>query len=159
MCGNSNKVYLATSGRQISNISKQFWKTGYLDVTKTKKRTVASHITHLKWSLVLPSLPLHFYALYFQPYRNHVKEISGNFKDPTRVFLKIPKWQHRHARYYKQGKLVSYFPNKGAKTCLYGLKILKNIEIAHVFHPRAFIHRINNLHTSYLSAFKTTAKF
>ena len=126
---------------------------------QNKKRTVASHITHLKWSLVLPSLPLYFYSLHLQPYRNHVKEISGNFKDPAKVFLKIPKWQHRHARYYKRGKLVSYFLNEGAKTCSYGMKSLENIEIGHDFHPRAFIHRISNLHTSYLSAFKTTAKF
>ena len=59
--------------------------------------------------------------------RNHVKEISGNLKDLAGVDLevlkKIPKWQHKLAWDYKRGKLVSYFLNNAAKTCLYGLKI------------------------------------
>ena len=48
-------------------------------------------------------------------------------------FLKIPKWQHKFVQNYNQGKLVSYFLNNGAKTCLYGLKISENIEIEQVF--------------------------
>ena len=68
--------------------------------------------------------------------------------------MKIPKWQHKFARYYKRGKLVSYFLNNAAKTCLYGLKISKNIEIGHFFQSRAFFHLSSNLHTSCLSAFK-----
>ena len=68
--------------------------------------------------------------------------------------MKIPKWQHELARYYKRGKLVSYFLNNAAKTCLYGLKISENIEIGHFFQSRAFFHLSSNLHTSCLSAFK-----
>ena len=52
-----------------------------------------------------------------------------------------------------QGNLVSYFLNNAAKTCLYGTKILENIEIRHVFQPRAFFHHISILHTSCLSTF------
>ena len=36
------------------------------------------------------------------------------------------------------GKLVSYFLNNAAKTCLYGLKISENIEIGHFFQSRTF---------------------
>ena len=70
--------------------------------------------------------------------------------------MKIPKWQHELARYYKRGKLVSYFLNNAAKTCLFGLKISENIEIGHVFQPRAFFHRSSNLHTSCLSTYNDT---
>ena len=52
--------------------------------------------------------------------------------------MKIPKWQHELARYYKQGKSVSYFLNNAAKICLYGMKILENIEIGHFFQCRTF---------------------
>ena len=53
LTSNSN-VCLATSGQQIkfNKISKQFWKTRCLDVTKTKK-AAAAHVTHLKLSLIL----------------------------------------------------------------------------------------------------------
>ena len=73
------------------------------------KRTVLPHITpHLMCSLVLlltiplqlvaklkhvllPSLlfftSLHSYALHLQSYRNHVKKVSGNYKDPAREGL------------------------------------------------------------------------
>ena len=34
---------------------------------------------------------LHSYALHLQLYRNHVKEILGNFKDPVRVDLTVLK--------------------------------------------------------------------
>ena len=46
---------------------------------------------------------------------------AGSEKD--HYFLKISKWQHELARYYKRGKFVSYFLNNAAKTYLYGLKI------------------------------------
>ena len=39
----------------------------------------------------LSSLTLHFHALHLQSYRNHVKEISGSFKDPARVDLAVLK--------------------------------------------------------------------
>ena len=68
--------------------------------------------------------------------------------------MKIPKWQHELARYYKRGKLVSYFLNIATKTCLYGLKISENIEIGHFFQSRTFFHLSSKLHTSCLSAFK-----
>ena len=97
-------------------------------------------------------------------YRNHLKEISRSFKDPARVdltvlknivnFLKILKWQHELARYYKRGKLVSYFLHNAAKTCLYWLKISENIEIGHFFQSKTFFHLSSNLHTSCLSVFK-----
>ena len=65
-----------------------------------------------------------------------------------------PKWQHELAWYYKQGKLVSYFLNNAAKTCLYGLKISENIEIGHFFQSGTFFGLSSNLHTSCLSLFK-----
>ena len=68
--------------------------------------------------------------------------------------MKIPKWQHELARYYKRGKLVSYFLNNPAKTCLYGLKIPENIEIGHFFQSITFFHLSSNPHTSCLSVFK-----
>ena len=39
----------------------------------------------------LSSLPLRLYALPFQSYRKHVKEILGNFKDPVTVDLVVLK--------------------------------------------------------------------
>ena len=84
--------------------------------------------------------------------RSSETRFGGSKKD--RWFLKIPKWQHKLARYHKRGRLLSYFLNNAAKTCLYGLKISENIEIGHVFQPGAFLHRSSNLDTSYLSAFK-----
>ena len=61
---------------------------------------------------------------------------GGSEKD--RSFLKILKWQHKLAWYYKRRNLVSYFLNNVAKTCFYGLKISENIEIGNVFQRRAF---------------------
>ena len=108
---------------------------------------------------------LHSYALHLQLYRNHVKEISGNFKDLVRVDLAVLKiivifWRFQNGSInffwnYKQGKLVSNFLINGPKTCLYGLKISENIEIEHVFQFKAFFHITSNLHTSCFSAFKT----
>ena len=57
-----------------------------------------------------------------------------------RWILKISKWQHKLARYYKRGKLVSYFLNNAAKTRLYGLKISEDIEIGYFFQSRVFFH-------------------
>ena len=85
----------------------QFWKTDYLDVTK--RETVEPHINHLlcsynyylqflyNWCQFIASAfhlclsSLHSYALHWQPYRNHVKEISRNFKDAARVNLAVLK--------------------------------------------------------------------
>ena len=78
---------------------------------------------------------------------------GGSEKD--RYFSKTPKWQHKHVRDYKRRKLVSYFLNNAAKTCLYGLKISENIEVEHVFQSKAFFffYLSSNLHGSCLSAF------
>ena len=122
---------------------------------------------------LLPSLlvftSLHSYTLHVQSYRNHVKEISENFKDPVTVglavlkkiviFLKIPKCQDKLVLDYKRGKLVSCFLNNAAKKCLYGPKISENIEIEHVFHSKAFFHLSSYLHASCLSAFKNKYEF
>ena len=83
--------------------------------------------------------------------RSGESRFGGSVKD--RYFLKIPKSQHELARYYKRGKLISYFLNNSAKTCLYGLKISENIKIGHFFQSRTFFHLSSNLHTSCLSAF------
>ena len=85
-------------------------------------------------------LTLHFHALHLQSCRNL-------------LIFEDSKWQHELARYYKRGKLVSYFLNNAAKTRLYGLKISEIIEIGHLFQSRAFFHLSSNLHTRCLSAF------
>ena len=74
---------------------------------------------------------------------------GGSEKDC--YFLKFPKWQHKLVWNYKREKLVSYFLNNATKTCLYRLKILENIEIEHIFLPKAFFHLSSNLHTSCFS--------
>ena len=71
---------------------------------------------------------------------------GGSKKD--RLFLKIPKWKHELARYYKRGKLVSYFLHTAAKTWLYRLKVSENI--GHFFQSRTFFRLSSNLHTSCL---------
>ena len=68
--------------------------------------------------------------------------------EKDRYFLKIPKWQHKHVRDYKRGKLVSYFLYDAAKICLYGLEISENIDIEHVFQSKPFFRLRSNLHTS-----------
>ena len=70
--------------------------------------------------------------------------------------MKIPKWQHKLAQYYKRGKLVSYFVNNAAKTYLYGLKNSENI--GHFFQARTFFRLSSNLYTSCLSTFKIDSK-
>ena len=67
--------------------------------------------------------------------------------------MKIYFWQHELAWYYKRGKLVSYFLNNDAKTCLYGLKISENIEIGNFFQSITSFHLSSNLHTSCLCGF------
>ena len=51
------------------------------------------------------------------------------------------------------GKVGLLFLNNAAKTCLYGLKISKDIEIGLVFQSGAFFHPRSNLRTICLSAF------
>ena len=79
--------------------------------------------------------------------------------EKERYFLKILKWQHKLVWDYKRGKLVSYFLNNAAKICSYGLKILENIKIQHMFPPKVFFHLSGNLHTSCFSAFNLLAHF
>ena len=68
-------------------------------------------------------------------------------------YLKILKWQHKLVRHYKRRKLVSYFLNDAAKTCLYWLKISEAIDIEHAFESKAFSYLSSNIHTSLFSAF------
>ena len=81
---------------------------------------------------------------------------SGSEKD--RLFFKISKWQHKFARDCKRGNIVYYFPNNAGKTCIYGPKISENIEIEHVFQPKAYFHFSRNLNTSCFSTFKSFFK-
>ena len=68
---------------------------------------------------------------------------GGSEKDC--YFLKIPKWQHKLVWVYKRGKLISYFLDNAAKTCLYWLKVSENIKIEHVFQSKAFFNFSSNL--------------
>ena len=100
---------------------------------------------------------LHSCALHLQSYRNHVQE-HVYMRPQVKLkkdcyFLKIIKQQYKLVRNFKRGKLVSYFPNNAAKTCLYGLKISENIEIKQAFQSKDFFHLSGNLHTSCSSAF------
>ena len=52
--------------------------------------------------------------------------------------MKILKGQHKLVRDDKRGKLVSYFLNNATKTCLYEIKVSKDIEIKHVCESKAF---------------------
>ena len=125
--------------------------TGKQDVTKTKGKQLLQKFTHLMCSLVLLlTISLQLAASFrhskylssllvfcLPSHRNHVKESSGNFKNPKKVGLtvleKISKWQHKLIRDYKPIKLISYFLNNVVKTRLYGLKISENIEFEHIF--------------------------
>ena len=90
------------------------------------------------------SLCLHFivthytFAVLEKPCQGHFgkfqefDEIRFDGSEKNFYFLKILKWQHKLVRDNKQGKLVSYFLNNAAKTCLYKLKIWENIEIEHI---------------------------
>ena len=123
---------------------------------QNKRKTVATHTISLQLvasyshNKCLPSLlvflssPVLFILTHY--ICSHTKTMSKKFRKISRssnsrfgssekdpYFLKIPKWQHKLVRDYKQGKLLSYFLNNAAKTCLYGLKISENIEIEHVF--------------------------
>ena len=120
---------------------------------QNKRKTVAPHITHLMCSLVLLltiSLRLvascnrclshvlhHICSLIVL--RKPCQENFGKFQEfcessfggseKDSYFLNILKWQYKLAWNYKWGKLVSYFLNNAAKTCLYGLKISEKIEL------------------------------
>ena len=109
-------------------------------------------------------LTLRFPVLHLRSYRNNVKDISGGFKNPAKVDLMVLKmivnfWRFQNGRHYKRGKLVSYFLNNAAKTCLYELRISEKIEIGHFFQSRIFFRLGSNLHTSCLSAFKLCSCF
>ena len=111
-------------------------------------------------SLLVPSL-LRSTQVLQKPCQGNFEKFQGSGKsrfgssEKDRYFLKIPKWQHKHVWDYKRGKLVSYFLNNAAKTCLYGLKISENIDIEHVFQSKAFFRLSSNLHTSCLSTFNS----
>ena len=151
---------------------------------QNKRKTAAPHVTHILCSLVLllttsfqllasykrclPSACLHlFLRLTFAVLQKPCQENFVKFQEfyesrfggseNDRYFLKILKWQYKLVRDYKLGKLVSYFLNNAAETCLYGLKISGNIEIEHIFQPKAFFHLSGNLHTSRFSAFNEVA--
>ena len=68
----------------------------------------------------------------FRKFQGSSESIFGVSKK-DHYFLKTPKWQHKIVWDCKQRKLVSYFLNSAAKTCLYGLTISENSEIEHVF--------------------------
>ena len=104
----------ATEQDGEDKISFKFWKTGYLDVMKQRK-TFALLILHHSFNVFfsitaynflttgsklqhVPSIiafftsiwSLHSYTAH-RSYRNHAKEISGNFKDLVRVGLAVLK--------------------------------------------------------------------
>ena len=106
--------------------------------------------TFLRIIFVVLQKPCHENFAKFQEFNEG--SFGGSEKD--RYFLKIVKWQHKLVGAYKRGKLVSYFLINAAKTYLYGLKTLEDIEIEHVFQSKAFFHLSGNLHTSCLSGFK-----
>ena len=149
---------------------------------QNKRKTVATHITHLIYSLVflftnsllqvpyfshskcLSSLLVVFcmsslcsYASHLQSYRNHVKEISGSFKNPAWVGLAVLKkivifWKFQNGstnllRIAREESWFSHFLNV-VKICLYGIKISENIKIEHAFQSKAFFHLSSNHLTS-----------
>ena len=59
--------------------------------------------------------------------------------------------QQRHVRECKREQLAFYFSN-AAKTCYYGLKLSRSIEIKYLLHFKAYSHVF---HTSCLRAFET----
>ena len=168
----------ATEQDGAGKVSLQFWKIGYLDVTKTKRK----QLYHNNTIYVFFSTTCSFLATGSKLYSNWLPSLllplllfsvcslteimpmkfqgSGEYRfglsEKDRYFLKTPKWKHKLVWENKRGKLVSYFLDNAAKTCLYGSKISENIEIKHVFQPKAFFLLSNNLHTSQLSAFKAS---
>ena len=108
--------------------------------------------------------PTHYICIHTETMSRKFWEISriqweqfrGSEKD--RQFFKISKWQHKFARDCKRGNIVYYFPNNAGKTCIYGPKISENIEIEHVFQPKAYFHFSRNLNTSCFSTFKSFFK-
>ena len=144
--------------------SKLFWKTGFLDVTKTNQKQLPNsfHVSNVLFNIIFAiSLQLVASKLWHVPSifacfhltlthyicsltetmsrkfrKNFESRLGGSWKDV--YFLKTSKWQHKLVWDYKQGKMVSYFLNNDNKTCLYGLKVLENIEIEDVFQPKHF---------------------
>ena len=125
------------------------------------------------YNMYLPSLLVFFTSLHFtslhitlavlqKPCQRNFGKLQGSGEsrfggsEKDHYFLKIPQWQHKLVLDYKRGKLVSYFLNDTAKTCLYGPKIYENIEIEHVFHSRTLFHLSSNPHTYCPSACKNS---
>ena len=121
----------------------QFWKTDYLDVTKTKKNSCSTyHLFNAFFSVTTSNIlttDSKLYHVFFifaclhstltqKPCQENFGKFQGSGKsrfgssEKDWYFLKIPKWQHKLVQNYKWGKLVSYFLNNAAKTYLYGLK-------------------------------------
>ena len=149
-------------------VSLQFWKTGYLDVTKQKKNICCTyHSFPYNCGSKLQQVPSIFTFLHitfavlqkpcqenFRKFQEFGKSRFGSSEKDC-YFFKILKWQHKLVWEYKGGKLVSYFVNNAAKTCLYELKVSENIEIEHAFQSKAFFFCLSgNLYTSCFSAFK-----
>ena len=135
--------------------------------TREKHLLHSFHITRLTWCLVLLlTISLQLVASYTMCFLSLLvftsvwsllshtqvlqKPCQGNFRkfqgsgqsrfgsSEDCYFLNIPRWQHKLVWDYKRGKLVSYFLNNAAKTCLYGLKTSESIDIEHVFQSKAF---------------------
>ena len=124
---------------------------------QNKAKTVAPRITHLVCSLLLlltislqlaarydkslPSLLVFAVAVLQKPCQGKFQRSGkSRFGSSERncYFLKIPKWQHKPVREYKQRKLVSYFLNNAAKTFSYGLKNSENFQIKLFFSLKYF---------------------
>ena len=115
-------------------ISLQFWKTGYLDLTKTKEKQLNHSfnmflqlLLTISWQLLAKCLSsLLVFASLLHNICSLTETMSRKFQgsDHSRFggsekdcyFLKFPKWQHKLVWNYKRGKLVSYFLNNAAKT-------------------------------------------
>ena len=142
----------------IARLNVFFSVTTYNFLTTGSKLQHAPSIFACLCFTLVPSL-LHSTQVFQKPCQENFRKFQGSEEsrfgdsEKDRYFFKTPKWQHKHVRDYKRGKLVSYFLNNAAKTCLYGLKISENIDIEHVFQSKAFFCLSSNLHTSCLSAF------
>ena len=116
-------------------------------------------------SIFVFTLLLHFNALHFNALQGSHVHVNVLLQKPCQVDLAVLKkiinfWRFQNCStnllgiYYKRGKVVSYFLNNAAKTCLYGLKKLENIEIGYFFQSRTFFHLSSNLHTCWLTVFR-----
>ena len=94
--------------------------------TGSKLQHVPSIFAYLYFTLV-PSLLCSTQVL--QPCQGNFRKFQGSGQvrfgssEKDCYVLKIPKWQHKIVQDYKRGKLISYFLNNAAKTCLYGPQI------------------------------------